>query len=214
MKFIKTIISLLITVFVLCVLSVVLFRFVAPPTTIGIIHKKLSTEEKVRYDWVDFPMIQESLKLALQASVELRNRELPNRDLSSFIDQLSPDLMVMDNRPLHQRVAENVYLWKSESGFIRFFEQFFGGLIYVFWSDERIAEVYLNTVYFGEGMFGVQAAGYHYFRKDADEINFQQAALMIAALPEPDRLSISNPSPILRARQAFISLKMAELSRD
>ena len=54
-------------------------------------------------------------------------------------------------------------------------------------SKQRILEIYLNNVEWGEGMFGAQAAARHYFRKDASRLGPDEAARLAVMLPAPKR---------------------------
>ena len=52
---------------------------------------------------------------------------------------------------------------------------------------QRILEIYLNNVEWGEGVFGAQAAARHYFRVDAARLGPAQAARLAVMLPAPKR---------------------------
>ncbi|MFV0405298.1 MAG: transglycosylase domain-containing protein [Propioniciclava sp.] len=55
-------------------------------------------------------------------------------------------------------------------------------------SKEEILQGYLNTVYFGRGAYGIQAASQTYFRLDADELNLQQSIALAAIVNSPENL--------------------------
>jgi monofunctional biosynthetic peptidoglycan transglycosylase len=84
-------------------------------------------------------------------------------------------------------------------------------LIELSWGKQRILEVYLNSVEFGPGIFGAQAAARYYFGVDARQLNKQQAALLAAVLPNPHRFSAKTPSPYVRKRQQWILQQMRQL---
>ncbi len=54
--------------------------------------------------------------------------------------------------------------------------------------DEILAK-YLNTVYMGDSVFGVEAAAQSYYRKPARDLNLSEAALLAGVLPAPSRYS-------------------------
>ncbi|WP_088346818.1 MULTISPECIES: transglycosylase domain-containing protein [Rhodomicrobium] len=56
-------------------------------------------------------------------------------------------------------------------------------------TKDQILERYLSSVYFGEGCFGLRAAARHFFDKPVGELNISEAALMVALLRSPTRLS-------------------------
>src|SRR5690606_39628677 len=52
---------------------------------------------------------------------------------------------------------------------------------------DEILGNYLNTIYFGRGAYGVQAAAQAYFRTDAKDLTVEQAALLAGVIPAPSR---------------------------
>ena len=58
-------------------------------------------------------------------------------------------------------------------------------LVELFWSKERILEVYLNVAEFDEGVFGAEAASPHYFGISSDSLTLAEAARLAAILPDP-----------------------------
>ena len=57
------------------------------------------------------------------------------------------------------------------------------------YTKSEIMELYLNSVYFGHGTYGVQAASNHYFGKDISDILLDESAILIGLLPAPARYS-------------------------
>ena len=82
------------------------------------------------------------------------------------------------------------------------------------WPKERILEIYLNTAQFGPHVFGVEAASRQYFNKPAARLNELEAALLAAVLPNPQRLSVRNPSRHVRARQEWIRVQARRLGDE
>lgn len=107
-----------------------------------------------------------------------------------------------------QQVAKNVFLWPDRSWIRKGLELYFTGLIEIFWTKERILEVYLNVVELGDGVYGVEAAANFYFRKSALKLNADESALLAASLPNPRKLSVSQPSGYLRFRQSLIRRRL------
>ncbi len=75
-------------------------------------------------------------------------------------------------------------------------------------AKERILEVYLNIAEFGPNVFGVEAAAREYFGSSAASLSPQQAALLAAVLPNPQRLRADRPSDYVRERQGVIVAQM------
>jgi monofunctional biosynthetic peptidoglycan transglycosylase len=78
-------------------------------------------------------------------------------------------------------------------------------------SKERILEIYLNNVEWGEGVFGAQAAARHYFRVDAAQLAPAQAARLAVMLPAPKRFEKRPASPYLLSRSATIAARMNDV---
>ncbi len=53
----------------------------------------------------------------------------------------------------------------------------------------QIMELYLNSVYFGHGTYGVQAASKQYFGKNVEDLQLDESAILIGLLPAPARYS-------------------------
>ena len=84
-------------------------------------------------------------------------------------------------------------------------------LLETFWSKERILTVYLNSIEFGPGIFGVEAAAHHYFHKPASRLTSREAALLAAVLPNPIRYKVQAPSGYVVRRQQWILRQMRQL---
>ena len=78
---------------------------------------------------------------------------------------------------------------------------------------QRILELYLNNVEWGEGVFGAEAAAQHYYRKSADKLSPQEAARLAVMLPRPKYYEKLPNSSYLADRSAVIlnRLPRAEL---
>ena len=107
-----------------------------------------------------------------------------------------------------QQVAKNLFLWQSRSFVRKGLEAYFAVLLEMCWTKERILEVYLNIAELGPGVFGVEAAAQQYFGSHAAELGTEQAALLAAVLPNPQRLLVARPSAYVRGRQAQIVAQM------
>jgi monofunctional biosynthetic peptidoglycan transglycosylase len=75
-------------------------------------------------------------------------------------------------------------------------------------SKQRILEIYLNSVEWGEGLFGAQAAARHYFRVDAARLGPEQAARLAVMLPAPKRFEKRPGSAYVAGRAATIVARM------
>jgi penicillin-binding protein 1A len=77
-------------------------------------------------------------------------------------------------------------------------------------SKQEILELYLNKVYFGDGLYGVEAASRGYFGKKASEINLPEAALLAGLLKAPSTYSPATSMEKSEARQGVALLAMLD----
>lgn len=76
----------------------------------------------------------------------------------------------------------------------------------------RILEIYLNSVEWGEGVFGAEAAARRYFGKPASQLNGWEAARLAVMLPAPKRYEKRPNSAYLTGRAATISARMGSVA--
>lgn len=112
---------------------------------------------------------------------------------------------------ISQQTAKNLFLWSGRNWLRKGLETWFTVLIEVLWQKDRILEVYLNIVEFGDGIYGVEAASQSFFKKPARKLSASEAALLAAVLPNPHVYKASQPSAYVRSRQKWILLNMRRL---
>lgn len=112
---------------------------------------------------------------------------------------------------ISQQVAKNTFLWSSRSWSRKALEAWFTVWIELFWSKERILEVYLNSVEWGPGVFGAQAAAQFHFNTGAAYLTNQQAYLLAAVLPSPLTRSAGQPSAATQQRARWIGQQVRQL---
>ena len=75
------------------------------------------------------------------------------------------------------------------------------------YTKSEILELYFNSVYFGHGTYGVQAASLYYFGKDVSQITLDESAILIGLLPAPARYSpIRHPERALLKRNLVLTV--------
>lgn len=112
---------------------------------------------------------------------------------------------------ISQQTAKNVYLWPSRSYVRKAFEAYFTLLIELFWSKERIMEVYLNVIETGDGLYGVEMAAQKYFKKSAKKLTRSEAAAIAACLPNPRKYTPISNSRFVQKRKSFILRYMGHM---
>jgi monofunctional biosynthetic peptidoglycan transglycosylase len=113
---------------------------------------------------------------------------------------------------LDQQTIKNVLLWQGRSWVRKAMEAVLTPVAELFWSKQRILELYLNEAEFAEGVFGVQAAAQHYWKKDARDLTDIEAARLASVLPNPKDYNAGKPGPYVknRARQILSGAETIE----
>lgn len=201
--------------FVFHLTYVIVLRWVDPPITITQLSNWVAGHGLKR-DYVDRSEISAQAMLAVMASEDQLFYEH-----SGFLwDQIRAAMRHNERKPsklrgastISQQTAKNVFLWQGRSYIRKGLEAYFTFLIEIFWGKKRILEVYLNVIEMGKGIFGIEAAAQHYFKKPASRLNRSEAAMIAAILPSPKRYKIKPLSNYVAGRARFIQTQMNYLS--
>lgn len=125
--------------------------------------------------WVDLEDISPVMVRAVMASEDGRFMEHWGFDLKELIkmkkEHKSKGKKIRGCSTISQQVAKNCFTFCGHSWWRKGFEAYYTVLIELFWSKERIMEVYLNIAETGKGVFGVEAAAQKYFgRRDRKSV--------------------------------------------
>lgn len=203
-------------VVLLSVALVLPLRWAAPPTTAFMLQDQ-SGRVPVLYEWTDWPSLGTNAALAVVAAEDQTFADHFGFDVKSIresVESYTQGDSLRGASTITQQVAKNLYLWPGRSFVRKGIEAWFALLIEVFWTKERILEVYLNIAEFGPGLYGVPAASRTYFGKPPADLGNAEAALLAAVLPNPRRLDASRPSEYVRERQRWIERHMERLHRE
>jgi membrane peptidoglycan carboxypeptidase len=111
-----------------------------------------------------------------------------------------------------QQYIKVLYLNSEQTLARKFKELFLAYKINKQLSKDQILEGYLNTIYFGHGAYGIQAASKAYFDVDAKELSVPQAAFLAAVINNPAALDPSDEDnlPRLQERYGYVIMSMAD----
>ena len=146
-----------------------------------------------------------------EARVEKLNQQLAQREArrpSAATAKPRIEPKIVGGSTITQQLAKNLFL-DSERSLMRKVQEFLvtfmlEGLL----NKQRILEIYLNNVEWGEGLFGAQAASHHYFHVDAAQLGAFQAARLAVMLPAPKRFEKRADSPYIYGRASVIAVRM------
>ena len=191
---------------VLSVAAVLALRWVDPPVT-AVMLLQPGRSSDIYYAWVDRDAIAWDAARAVIASEDQRFADHHGIDFVSLdkaIEAYADGDGLRGASTITQQVAKNVFLWQGRSFVRKALEAYFAVLLELCLSKERILEIYLNVAEFGPNVFGVEAAADTYFHTSASALDLDEAALLAAVLPNPQRLLVVKPSDYVRGRQVEI----------
>lgn len=212
----------LLIMFVSSLLYLIICRWVIPPITITQITN--SFNYGLKRDYVSWDEISYNVKLAAIASEDQTFPDHNGFDLDAIEKSFKPRKGKKKKLPLGaaastitQQTAKNVFLFGG-GGVLKYVrkvpEAYFTLLIELIWGKKRILEVYLNTIEMGPGIFGIEAAAQQYFGKSAKQLSRQEAAMIIACLPNPKRFSVKPASVRVAWRYPQIVREMRNIEDD
>lgn len=181
---------------------IALYTFVNPPTTAYIVSEGMRLGS-VRREWRDFDNISEHMPHAIVAAEDANFCEHWGFDMGAIRNALE-DGSGRGASTLSQQVTKNVFLWHGRSWLRKALEAVITPVVELFWSKQRILEVYMNVAEFDKGVFGVAEAAPWYFGVDAADLSIRQAALLAAILPNPKGRSAKSPSDFVTKRARSI----------
>lgn len=208
--------KLLLWFFGLSILSVIVFRFVPVPVTPLMISRSIETRTWWNHDWVPIEEISPNLQWAVVASEDqnfLTHNGFDFQAIEKAIEHNKKSKRIRGASTISQQVAKNVFLWQGRSWVRKGLEVYFTFLIELFWSKERIMEVYLNSIEMGEGVYGAEAASKYWYGKSAKKLTQREAAGIAAILPNPRKFKARNSSPYIERRKDHIIRQMNNIGR-
>lgn len=201
----------------------VLLRFIPIPFSAYMAQQKiahlfsLDFAYDVRYDWVGLDEISPNMQLAVIAAEDQGFAEHYGFDWKAIKNALKHNQKssrIRGGSTISQQTAKNLYLWHGQSWIRKGIEVPVTLTLETLWSKKRILEVYLNIAEFGEGIFGVEAASQHYFKKAAKNLTRSEAALLAAVLPNPIIYKVNKPGRYIKRKQMWIIHQMNALGND
>jgi monofunctional biosynthetic peptidoglycan transglycosylase len=193
------------------------YRFVPPPITFLMIQR-LFEGHGLHRQWRPLSKMSPALPRAVIAAEDFHFCEHNGFDFEAMEKAMAHN----ERRPTHirggstisQQTAKNVFLWPQRSYVRKGLEAYFTVLIETLWGKRRIMEVYLNTVEWGPGLYGAEAAARRNFGVGADRLSPAQAARLAAILPSPLKWRAAAPGPYVKRRSRRIGAASGTVRRD
>jgi len=215
-KFFRFIYKLILWLFVFSIAIVFLYKWVPVPITPLMLIRnveQLQNDKKLtlKHDWVPIEEISKNLQLAVICSEDqnfLGHNGFDMKAIEKAIDYNKKGKRVRGASTISQQTAKNVFLWPQRSWFRKGLEMYFTFLIELFWSKERIIEVYLNSIEMGNGIYGAEEASKFWFKKPAIKLNRNEAAAIAAILPNPLKYRANPATNYIQGRKNWIVRQM------
>jgi penicillin-binding protein 1A len=114
---------------------------------------------------------------------------------STITQQFVKNAYIRNEKTLARKVREAALAWQLEQR----------------WSKDRILTAYLNTIYFGNGAYGIQQASRAYFGKGAKHLELHEAALLAGIPADPSRYDpVTNPSNAKQRRRHVLGAMLEQ----
>jgi monofunctional biosynthetic peptidoglycan transglycosylase len=197
-------------------------KFFEPPITITQFTNAFGLG--LKRDYVSWNELSYNIKLAAIASEDQSFTDHMGFDWDAIEKSLHPKKKKKSKIPIGggastitQQTAKNVFLWQG-AGISRYIrklpEIYFTFLIEFVWGKKRILEVYLNVIETGPGCFGMEAAARYYFHKSAKKLTREEAAMIIAGLPNPKKFTAYPMTSRIAWRYPQILREMNNIETD
>lgn len=116
------------------------------------------------------------------------------KELNAVIDEALEGEETRGASTIPMQTAKNLFLWNSRSFVRKGLEVPLAIYADFFLSKRRLMEIYLNIAEWGDGIYGVEAASWHYFEKPAFALTAKEAALLAVTLPAPLKRNPAKPT--------------------
>ena len=185
--------------------------------------------DAIDYRWVPYARISDHLKRAVITAEDARFAEHEGVDWDAIAkayesnervdsgkgrngkaDAAQSGARIKGGSTITQQLAKNLFL-SGDRSYLRKGQELVIAYMLEFWmTKQRILEIYLNVIEWGNGVFGAEAAARHYFATTAAQLSPSQAAQMAVMLPNPRFYDTRRGSPYLARRSAAIARWMGD----
>ncbi len=151
--------------------------------------RKKDPNARIVHEWVPYSRISNNLKRALIAAEDGKFLDHEGFDWEGIQKAYEKDVkkgkIVAGGSTISQQLAKNLFLSGKRSPWRKAEESLITVMIEHTMSKRRILELYLNSIEWGNGVFGAEAASRHYYGIDASQLSAYQAARLAAMVPNP-----------------------------
>ena len=198
------------------VMVTTIYRFVPPPVTWLMIQRVFEGKGFDRR-WRSLDDMSPKLVRAVIAAEDAKFCDHNGFDFDAMekaFESNAKGRKLRGGSTISQQTAKNVFLWPGRSYVRKGLEAYFTVLIEVIWGKPRIMEVYLNSIEWGPGVYGAEAAAQKNFGVSAAKLTPAQAARLAAILPSPLKWKAATPGPYVKRRSGKITRAAGTINRE
>ncbi|CAH1075803.1 monofunctional biosynthetic peptidoglycan transglycosylase [Candidatus Nitrotoga sp. 1052] len=146
-------------------------------------------DAELRHQWVPYAKISNNLKRAMIASEDAKFVDHEGFDWEgiqkAYEKNLKKGKIVAGGSTISQQLAKNLFLSTKRTPWRKAEEVLITVMLEQMMTKQRIFEIYLNVIEWGNGVFGAEAAARYYYRVSAAQLSATQAAKLAAMVPNP-----------------------------
>ena len=166
--------------------------------------------------WVSYGRISQNLKRAVLVAEDSAFWQHEGVDFKQLKESMEINLERMEwargASTITQQLAKNLYLSPSKNPIRKVRELLIARRLEAELSKQRILELYLNVIEWGDGIYGAEAAARMYFGKSAAALSASEGALLAGALINPRLHDPGHPTARLRRRQEMVMRRMGAVT--
>lgn len=175
---------------------------------------------RIQHQWVPYDQISRNLKRAIIASEDATFATNNGYDVDAILQAWEKNKargrIVAGGSTITQQLARNLFLSREKSYIRKGQELIITWMLETVLDKERIFEIYLNSVEWGRGVYGAEAAARYYYKVPASRLGAWQSARLAVMLPKPRWFDAHRGSAYQAQRAAVIARRMgtAELPQS
>ena len=166
--------------------------------------------------WVPYNRISASLKRAVLVAEDSGFWQHEGIEFEQMKESMEANFERLEfargGSTITQQLAKNLYLSPSKNPVRKVREILIARRLEAELTKQRILELYLNVIEWGDDIYGAEAAARTYFGRSASELGPQESALLAGAIINPHVHSPAHPTARLRRRQQMIMRRMGAVT--
>ena len=197
--------------FIICLVNVIELDEINKPNIIEFYDKDENLIYTLNTEYEGEYILYENINpLLIDSFIVIEDKDFFNhsgldliRIISAFITNIKHNTIKQGASTISQQVARILYLNNEKSIKRKLKEAYLAIYIEEHYSKEKILELYLNGLYFGDNIYGIASAAYFYFNKNQNELNLSECAYLASI--------INSPNTYLKEEKNESSLKRKDL---